>query len=234
MICGLRFPQVTGEVLADAVLRQIKTYLDRLEYDQAAMRVLGLEHFLLGPEWLLHTDCEARFREIMLASKPFEAEHRPDVEPVSFNTHYWPKLLLDRSWRRLLHNGHRSLRWRKPVHTTSGLPRKVIRIGDWGWSDVTYFDEIGVKHALVPGVYVYKKRPEVYYDLLRRAKAGVALLRREWPQRAAEFREYDGELTSPAFWRRHLGLDAPKRDEARQELAAGKVEVPPVPELVGV
>lgn len=207
LICGLRFPQVTGDTLAEAMLRQVKTYLDRLEYDQAAMRVRGLEHFLLGPEWLLNTDCETRFRETLLASKPFEAEHRRDVEPTNFNTHHWPKSFLDRSWRRLLHNGHLPLRWRKSAHTAAGMPRKVMHIQDWGWSDVTYFDEIGIKHALVPGIWVYRKRPEVYYDLMRRVKAGVAVLRREWPQRAAAFRELDEELTSPAFWRRYLRLD---------------------------
>ena len=231
LICSLRFPQLTGEVMANALLRQVKTYLDRLEYDQAAMRVLGLEHFLLGPEWLLHTDCETRFREIMLASKPFEAEHRQDVEPANFNTHHWPKSLLDRSWRRLIHNGHLPLQWRKPLHTTGGLPRKVIRISDWGWSDVTYFDEIGVKHALVPGIYVYQKRPEVYYDLLRRAKAGVARLKREWPQRAAAFRERDDELTSPAFWRRYLGLEPPEFSVAQQEIATSEQEARLVPGL---
>ena len=232
LICSLRFPHLTGEVLANALLRQIKTYLDRLEYDQATMRVLGLEHFLLGPEWLLNTDCEERFREIMLASKPLEAEHRKDVEPVNFNTHYWPKSLLDRSWRRLIHNGHLPLRWRKPLHTTGGLPHKVIRISDWGWSDVTYFDEIGVKHALVPGIYVYQKRPEVYYNLLRRAKVGVARLRREWSQRAAAFRECDGELTSPEFWRRYLRFDAPEGEVAQPEVTTGEPEEPLVPELV--
>ncbi len=231
LICGLRFPHVTGDTLADAALRQIKTYLDRLEYDQAAMRVLGLEHFLLGPEWLLNTDCEARFREALLASKPFEAEHRQDVEPVNFNTHHWPKSLLDRSWRRLIHNGHLPLRWRKPRHTTGGLPHKVIRIHDWGWSDVTYFDEVGVKHALVPGIYVYRKRPEVYYDLLRRAKAGVAVLRREWPQRAAAFRDVDGELTSPAFWRRYLRLDPLGCGVVPAEVATVESEAPLIPEL---
>ena len=70
------------------------------------------------------------------------------------------------------------MRRRKPVYTTSGLPRKVVRISDWAWSDVTYFDEIGVKHALVPGIYIFRKRPEVYFELYRRAKVALAVLRR--------------------------------------------------------
>lgn len=231
LICSLRFPHVTGDVVAEALLRQVRTYLDRLEYDQAAMRVLGLEHFLNGPEWLMNTDCETRFREIMAVVKPFEAEHRKDVEPAGFSRHHWPKRFVDRVWRRLIHNGHLPLQWRKPAHTASGLPRKVIRISDWGWSDVTYFDEVGVKHSLIPGIYVYRKQPEVYYDLMRRAKAGVELLRREWPQRAAAFREVDADLTSPEFWRRYLRIEAEEIGVTRPEDAVGEPVTPLVREL---
>ena len=241
LICSLRYPELTGETLANAVWEEIKVYLERLEYDQAAMRVLGLEHFLRGPEWLSETDCEARFQRIMVASKEFAAEHRRDVEPAKFDRHYKPKSRLDRRWRRWIHNGHLPLKRRKPVYTTSGLPRKVMHIGDWGWSDVTYFDEIGVKHALVPGVYVYRKRPEVYFELVRRAKASLAVLRREWSQRAAAFREYDTELTSPAFWRRYLRLDEQELAVARPEAALlepevviGEPEVASLPVLAGV
>ena len=99
---------------------------------------------------------------------------------------------------------------RKPAHTTGGLPRKVLRIGDWSGTDVTYFDEVGIKHALVPGIYVFRKRPEVYFSLFARTKAALATLRREWPQRAAAFREYDTVFTSAAFWRQHLGIDEPE------------------------
>ena len=106
-----------------------------------------------------------------------------------------------------MHNGHLALKWRKPVHTESGLPRKVMLIQDWGWTDVTYFDEIGVKHPLVTGITVFRKQPEVYFDLFRRVEACLAVLRREWTQRAAAFQAYDADLTSPAFWRRHLGMD---------------------------
>ncbi len=210
MIRALRFPEITTETLSDAVQEEIEHYLDKLEYDQAAMRVRGLEHFLLGPEWLLKVDCESRFKEALAASKEHAAEHRREVEPTNFNRHYEPKSKLDRLWRRWIHNGHLPLKWRKPVHTTSGLPRKVLHIGDWSGTDVTYFDEVGVKHAFVPGIYVFRKRPDVYFDLFARAKAALATLRREWPQRAAEFRKYDAELTSPAFWRRHLHIDDPE------------------------
>ena len=48
LLRSMRHPELTGDVLADAVWGEIKHYLERLEYDQAAMRVLGLEHFLLG------------------------------------------------------------------------------------------------------------------------------------------------------------------------------------------
>ena len=248
LLRALRFPELTGEVLANAVWGEIKHYLERLEYDQAAMRVLGLEHFLLGPEWLAETDCEARFKETMVASKEFAAEHRKDVEPTKFDAHYKPKSGLDRRWRRWIHNGHLPLTRRKPVYTTSGLPRKVVRISDWAWSDVTYFDEIGVKHALVPGIYIFRKRPEVYFGLYRRAKAALAVLRREWPQRAAAFREYDAELTSPAFWYRYLRLDEQEAATARpaaatvrpaaangaREVGMGTQEVPTITALAGV
>ena len=99
------------------------------------------------------------------------------------------------------------MKWRKPAYTTSGLPRKVLRIGDWSGTDVTYFDEVGIKHALVPGIYVFRKQPDVYFALLRRAQAALKTLRREWIQRAAEFRKHDAEFTSTSFWRRHLHLD---------------------------
>ena len=241
LLRALRFPDLTGEVLAKAVWGEIKHYLERLEYDQAAMRVLGLEHFLLGPGWLAETDCEARFREIMAASKEFAAEHRKDVEPTKFDAHYKPKSGLDRRWRRWIHNGHLPLTRRKPVYTTSGLPRKVVRISDWAWSDVTYFDEIGVKHALVPGIYIFRKRPEVYFELYRRAKTALAVLRREWPQRAAAFREYDAEFTSPAFWRRYLHLDKqesamvrPKIGVGRRETAKGEQKAQTITALAGV
>ena len=241
LLRALRHPELTGDVLADAVWGEIKHYLERLEYDQAAMRVLGLEHFLRGPEWLSETDCEARFKGIMHASKEFAAEHRKDVEPTKFDAHYKPKSGLDRRWRRWIHNGHLPLSRRKPVYTTSGLPRKVVRISDWAWSDVTYFDEIGVKHALVPGIYVFRKRPEVYFGLLRRAKAGLAVLRREWPERAAAFRGYDAELTSPAFWRRYLRLKAqeiavtqPEVARDDREIVLGEEKPLSVPTLAGV
>ncbi len=206
LIRTFRNPELTGETMAQAVWEEIEHYLEKLEYDHAAVRVLGLEHFLLGPQWLLDSDPEARFREIMVASKEFAGEHRRDVEPKKFDTHYNPKTQFDMRWRRWIHNGHLPLKWRKPVYTSGGVPRKVIQAGEWGWTDVTYFDEIGVKHPLIPGIFVFRKRPEVYFDLLRRAKAGVETLRREWTRRAAEFRKFEAELVSPAFWRRHLRL----------------------------
>ena len=142
----------------------------------------------------------------MVASKALAAEHRKDVEPTKFNAHFNPRSHFDMRWRRWIHNGHLPLKFRKPVYSTSGVPRKVIMVKDWGWTDVTYFDEIGVKHPLVPGIHVFRKRPEVYFDLLARSRAALDTLRREWPERAAAFRAYETELTSQAFWRRHLGL----------------------------
>ena len=212
LIRALGRPEVEGDALVDAVAEEIAHYLDKLEYDQAAMRVRGVEHFLRGPEWLLEVDSEARFHEALAAGKEFAAEHRREVEPTNFNRHYEPKGKLDRLWRRFLHNGHLTLRWRKPMHTVAGLPRKVLRIGDWSGTDVTYFDEVGIKHALVPGIYVFRKRPEVYFDLFARTKAALTTLRLEWPQRAAAFREYDAVFTSAAFWRRHLRIDEPEAE----------------------
>ena len=227
LICSLRYPGLSGETLAAAVWEEIEHYLEKLEYDQAAMRVRGLEHFLQGPEWLLETDCEQRFKDTMVASKEFAAEHRKDVEPTSFQTHYEPKTRMDKRWRRWTHNGHSLLKWwRKPVYTTNGSPRKVLRMGDWGWSDVTYFDEVGIKHDLSPGIYVYRKRPEVYFDLLRRARAGLATLQREWPQRAEAFRAYEAELTSIPFWRQHLHMDAPPPATVRRDDAAVSQDAP--------
>ena len=231
MIRALRHPEITADQMTDAVEEEIEHYLDKLEYDQAAARVRGLEHFLRGPEWLLETDCETRFKEAVTASKDYAPEHRREVEPTIFNKHYEPKSKLARRWRRWMHNGHLTLKWRKPVYTTGGLPRKVLRIGDWSGTDVTYFDEVGVKHALVPGIYVFRKRPDVYFALHRRAKAALATLRREWPQRAAEFRRYDAEFTSPAFWRRHLHID--EAAVAAEIRRAASVSEPP-PEIVGV
>lgn len=222
LIRSLRYPELTGETLATAVWEEIEHYLEKLEYDQAAMRVLGLEHFLQGPRWLLESDCEARFRDIMAASKEFAPEHRKDVEPAKFNAHFNPRSQFDLRWRRWIHNGHLPLKWRKPKYSTSGVPRKVIQIGDWGWTDVTYFDEIGVKHPLIAGIHVFRKRPEVYFDLLKRAKAGLATLRSEWRERAAEFQKHEAEFTSVKFWRRHLGL-------AEQEIAKGGQPFPPAP-----
>ena len=221
LIRALRYPEITADLLADAVQEEIAHYLDKLEYDQAAMRVRGLEHFLRGPEWLLRTDCEARFKETLIASREFAAEHRKEVEPVNFNTHYEPKSNLDRRWRRWIHNGHLILKWRQPVHTTGGLPRKVLRVEDWSGTDVTYFDEVGIKHALVPGIHVFRKRPEVYFDLFTRTQAALATIRGEWPQRAAEFRKHDAELTSHSFWHRHLRIDeAESASENRREIIA--------------
>lgn len=214
LIRSLRYPELSGDTVADAVWAEIEHYLEKLEYDQAATRVLGLEDFLRGPRWLLETDCEARFKEIMTVSKEFAAEHRKDVEPTKFNSHFNPKTQLDLRWRRWIHNGHLPLKWRKPVYTDGGVPRKVIKIDDWGWTDVTYFDEIGVKHPLMPGLLIFRKRPDVYFDLLRRAKAGLEILRREWSQRAAEFRAHEAELVSPAFWRRHLKMDSQQQQPA--------------------
>lgn len=238
LIRSLRNPELTGEVLAGAVWDEIEHYLEKLEYDQAAMRVLGLEHFLLGPQWLLESDCEKRFQETMIASKEFAAEHRKDIEPTKFNTHYNPKSHFDMRWRRWIHNGHLPLKWRKPNYTKSGLPDKVIQIHDWGWTDVTYFDEIGVKHPLVPGIYVFRKRPEVYFDLLQRAREGLATLQREWPQRSAEFRAYETELTSQEFWRRHLGIAEAESEKEEdllesQELSASGSHRTLVPALAG-
>ncbi len=216
LIRALRYPEITTDVLMDAVEEEIKHYLDKLEYDQAAMRIRGLEHFLLGPQWLLETDCEKRFKETIFASKEYAPLHRREVEPSQYNSHYEPKSKFDRRWRRWMHNGHLTMKWRKPAYTTSGLPRKVLRIGDWSATDVTYFDEVGVKHALVPGIYVFRKQPEVYFALFRRAKAALKTLRREWPQRAAEFRQHDAEFTSPSFWRRHLHIDGAMAASADQ------------------
>ena len=232
LIRALRHPEITADVLADAVEEEIGHYLDKLEYDQAAMRIRGLEHFLRGPGWLLDTDCETRFKEALAASKEHAPEHRREVEPDRFNQHYEPKGKLDRLWRRWIHNGHLTLRWRRPVQTASGLPRKVLRIGDWSGTDVTYFDEVGVKHALVPGIYVFRKQPEVYFALFRRAKAALRTLRREWMPRAAEFRAHDTEFTSVAFWRRHLHLDeAAAGEKFRPETSAPK---PPSTEAADV
>ncbi len=234
LICSLRYPGLPAGALVKAVWGEINHFLERLEYDQAAMRVLGLEHFLRGPEWLVETDCEARFRQIMAASKEFAPEHRQDVEPTVLNGHYRVRKGWDRRWRRWIHNGHRLLQWRKPVHTAGGLPRKVLGIGDWSWSDVTYFDEVGVKHALVPGIYVYRKQPKVYFGLRRRARASLAVLRREWPQHAAAFRERDAELTSPEFWRRYLRMEEREPSVARPETVAGARGASLFSELAGV
>ena len=224
LIRALRYPEITTDALMDAVEEEIKHYLDKLEYDQAAMRIRGLEHFLLGPQWLLETDVETRFKEAVFASKEYAPLHRREVEPSQYNHHYEPKSKFDRRWRRWMHNGHLTMKWRKPAYTTSGLPRKVLRIGDWSGSDVTYFDEVGVKHALVPGIYIFRKQPDVYFALFRRAQAALKTLRREWPQRAAEFRQYDAEFTSTSFWRRHLHID-----EAMTKVAAPNEDLVPEP-----
>ena len=99
---------------------------------------------------------------------------------------------------------------------------------------MTYFDEVGVKHALVPGIYVYRKQPEVYFALRRRAQASLAVLRREWPQRAAAFRERDAELTSPGFWRRYLRMEEREPSMARPGAAASGQEAPLFSALAGV
>lgn len=224
LICSLRFPDVTGEMLVEAVWREIEHYLIKLEYDQAAMRILGLEDFLKGPRWLLDGDCEARLARINKISKQYAAEHRKDVEPVRFNAPFRPRRKWELNWRRLFHNGHTAMKWRKPVHSTTGVPRKMLRISDWDWTDVTYFDEVGVKHPLAPGIFVFRKQPEVYFDLLHRAKAGMAILRREWEERSAEFREYEDELTSPKFWRTHLGME-PEEEAAAPEPASAATPV---------
>ena len=234
LIRSLRHPGLSAGALADAVWEEINHYLERLEYDQAAMRVLGLEQFLRGPAWLMETDCEARFRQIMAASKEFAPEHRKDVEPTALNAHYRVRKRWDRRWRRWIHNGHLTLKWRRPVYTGGGLPRKVLGIGDWAWSDVTYFDEVGVKHALVPGIYVYRKQPQVYFGLLRRARAALAVLRREWSPLAAAYRERDVELTSPEFWRRYLRMEAPEPAAARQGATESGQKMPLVSALAGV
>ena len=225
LIRALRYPDITADALMDAVEEEIKHYLDKLEYDQAAMRIRGLEHFLHGPRWLLETDCETRFKETIFASKEHAPVHRREVEPCQYNQHYEPKSKFDRRWRHWMHNGHLPLTWRKPAYTASGLPRKVLRITDWSGTDVTYFDEVGIKHALVPGIYVYRKQPGVYFALLRRAQAALRTLRREWPQRAAEFRRYDAEFTSPAFWRRHLHID----EQTAETEDPGLIAVPEPP-----
>lgn len=214
LIRALRYPEMTTDTLMDAVEEEVKHYLDKLEYDQAAMRIRGLEHFLLGPQWLLETNSETRFKEAVFASKEYSPIHRREVEPHQYNNHYEPKSKFDRRWRRWTHNGHLTMKWRKPAYTTSGLPRKVLRIGDWSGTDVTYFDEVGIKHALVPGIYVFRKQPDVYFALLRRAQAALKTLRREWIQRAAEFRKHDAEFTSTSFWRRHLHIDAVSTEAA--------------------
>ena len=51
------------------------------------------------------------------------------------------------------------------------------------------------------------------------------------PQRAAAFREVDGELTSPAFWRRYLRLDPLECGVVPAEVATVESEAPLIPEV---
>ena len=232
LICSLRHPKLTGETLAKSIAGDINHYLRKLEYDQAAMRIHGLEDFLLGPEWLLESDPQERFKQTMTTAKKYAPEHRKNVEPHALCTHYEPPSDLDKRWRRRLHNGHLALKWRKPVHTENGLPRKVMMIQDWSWTDVTYSDEIGIKHPLVSGITVFRKQPEVYFDLYRRVQKCLAILRIEWPQRAAAFRAHDAEFTSPAFWRHHLGMIESERTVVSRPEAASEKTVPLAKPLV--
>ncbi len=220
LIRALRKPDPGGERMGAEVWGEINHFLFKLEYDHAAVRLRGLEDFLRGPEWMMAQDPEDRFRGALKCARDLAPEHRPDVEPGALATHYRPRRSVEYWWRRHIHNGHAALARREPRLTTEGLPKKVMRVQDWGWTDVTYFDEIGIKRALQPGIQVYRKRPEVYFDLLRRSRAALARLRREWPRLVEAFRAAEPEFTSEAHWRRHLKMDGLPKAEAPEAVAA--------------
>ncbi|MEP6666043.1 MAG: glycosyltransferase [Nocardioidaceae bacterium] len=195
-----------GRLVQESFETQVKHLLS-MQYGPAEMGLMAIEDILEGPQ-RMHRDLRLRLSELNALRKRYDDSiSQPDLDkfpkarrkkpPRRGKSPSTPVGLVGRA--KTMAAG--AIRQVMPVHDLAKEhPEANVPHVDLKWWLLAQYDSALVSSADGTSAAWYKRKPEMFRDLLTRSVTIHARLAKEWPRLAAEYKKALPEISSPQAW----------------------------------
>ena len=203
----LHSPYERGGLLVRESFETQVRHLLSMQYAPAEMGLMAIEDILEGPH-RMHRDLRLRLSELNALRKQYDdsiaqteltkfPEARRRKPPRKGKDPAPPAGRLGRAKTMVLGGIRQAL----PVRELAKkYPEANVPHVDLQWWLLVQLDSALVSSADGTGAFWYKRKPEVFRDLLARSVSLHARLAREWPQLVQQYQDAQPELSSPKTW----------------------------------
>ncbi len=195
-----------GRLIWESFDMQVKHLLS-MQYGPAEMGLMAIEDILEGPQ-RMHRDVLQRLPELNQLRKGYDdSRSEPDLDRFPPTRRRKPPRKGKQSTAptgrlgKVKVRAAIAVRQVMPVRETARQnPEVSIQHIDLKWWLVSQFDSALVSSGDGTVVAWYKRRPELFRDLLSRSVSVHVRLAKEWPRLVKEYKEALPELSAPKTW----------------------------------